>query len=123
MSAGNTTRFKLDPDHPPRLSRKEEERLDRMSEEDVEEAARSDPDAPPLTDKELKRFRRVPDVRGIRRRLKMTQAKFAATFHLSLATVRDWEQGRYQPDQAARTLLRVIEREPKAVRRALHDTP
>lgn len=36
-----------------------------------------------------------------------------------MATVRDWEQGRYQPDQAARSYLLVIEREPEVVAWAL----
>jgi len=37
--------------------------------------------------------------------------------------VRDWEQGRSQPDSAARAYLMVIEREPEAVERALAPTP
>jgi putative transcriptional regulator len=60
-----------------------------------------------------------PDVRAIRARLKLTQPAFARRFGLSLGTVRDWEQGRAAPDQAARVLLRVIETEPAAVERAL----
>lgn len=52
----------------------------------------------------------MPDIRVIRKKLRLTQQQFAATFHLSLAAMRDWEQTRYQPDQAARTLLRVIAR-------------
>jgi putative transcriptional regulator len=46
-------------------------------------------------------------------------AQFAATFGLSLSVVRDWEQGRFVPDQAARTLLKVIARNPEAVKEAL----
>ena len=51
--------------------------------------------------------------------LGMTQAKFAAAFAVPLGTLRDWEQHRKQPDAPARALLRVIEREPEAARRAL----
>lgn len=68
------------------------------------------------------RFRPAPakvDVRAIRGRLRLSQAGFARRFGFGLATVRDWEQGRYQPDQAVRSYLRVIEREPEAVQRAL----
>jgi putative transcriptional regulator len=101
------------------MTRRELERLDQMSDEEVEAAARSDPDAQPLTEEELGSFRRVPDIKAIRRKLNLTQEQFAVTFQLSLATVRDWEQGRYQPDQAARTLLRVIEKEPGTVKRVL----
>ncbi len=59
------------------------------------------------------------DVRVIRKKLGMTQPQFARQFGFGLATVRDWEQGRYQPDQAARSYLMVIEREPDVVQRAL----
>ena len=68
------------------------------------------------------RFHPAPvaaDVRAIRKKLGMTQASFARRFGFGLATVRDWEQGRYQPDQAARSYLLVIEREPDVVERAL----
>ena len=60
-----------------------------------------------------------PDVRAIRGRLKLTQPAFARRFGLPVGTVRDWEQGRAVPDQAARVLLRIIEREPEAVQRAV----
>ena len=119
MSEENTTRFRLDEKTLPRLSKPQTQRLDSMRDEEIEQAALSDPDNPPLTDEELKAFERVPDTKAIRQALCLTQREFAVTFQLSLATVRDWEQGRYQPDQAARTLLRVISRDPKAVKCAL----
>jgi putative transcriptional regulator len=59
------------------------------------------------------------DVRAIRERLGMSQAKFAKSFGLELSTVQNWEHGRRHPEGAARVLLRVIEREPEAVQRAL----
>lgn len=59
------------------------------------------------------------DVRSIRAGLNMTQSQFAARFGFAIGTVRDWEQGRRQPEASARVLLRVIEREPDAVERAL----
>jgi putative transcriptional regulator len=59
------------------------------------------------------------DVKALRRRLKMTQEEFALRFNLSVARLRDWEQGRSEPDGAVRPYLKVIEREPKAVARAL----
>jgi putative transcriptional regulator len=93
--------------------------LDALSDEEVEARALADPDAPPLTDDQLAHLRRVPSVRLLRRRLGMTQGAFAATFALPLGTLRDWEQGRKRPDAPARALLRVIEREPEAAKRAL----
>lgn len=59
------------------------------------------------------------DVAAIRAKLRLSQDKFAARFGLSAATVRDWEQKRRNPDQIARTLLTVIDKEPDAVTRAL----
>lgn len=59
------------------------------------------------------------DVRAVRARLNLTQEEFSIRFGLTLARVRDWEQGRSSPDSAARAYLTVIEREPKAVARAL----
>jgi putative transcriptional regulator len=59
------------------------------------------------------------DVKTLRMSLGLTQEEFALRFNLSLARVRDWEQGRSTPDSAVRAYLKVIEREPKAVERAL----
>lgn len=49
------------------------------------------------------------DVGAIRRKLGLSQAEFAARFGFSVAAVRDWEQRRRHPEQAARVLLMVIE--------------
>jgi len=59
------------------------------------------------------------DVTAIRTRLGLSQAEFAARFGFKLDAVQNWEQGRRRPDGAARAFLRVIEREPDAVQRAL----
>lgn len=59
------------------------------------------------------------DVAAIRSGLGMSQSAFAKRFGLSVATVRDWEQGRRFPDRTARTLLAVIEKSPEAVASAL----
>ena len=59
------------------------------------------------------------DVRAIRRKTGLSQAMFAGRFGFTVAAVRNWEQGRRQPDLAARALLMVIDREPDAVHRAL----
>jgi len=62
------------------------------------------------------------DVRAVRERLGLSQAKFASRFGFALHAVRNWEQGRRQPDVAARAFLMVIDREPEAVRRSLSVT-
>jgi putative transcriptional regulator len=94
-------------------------RLDAMTEEEIEANALSDPDNPPITDEELARMRTVPSAQRIRQHLNLTQEQFAERFHLRLGTIRDWEQGKKQPDSAARVLLRVIECNPDAVIQAL----
>ena len=59
------------------------------------------------------------DARAIRASLGMSQTVFARTFGFPVSTLRDWEQGRVRPDQAARSYLIVIGRRPEAVREAL----
>jgi putative transcriptional regulator len=60
------------------------------------------------------------DVKGIRKRLKMTQARFSDTFGFSLDAVKHWEGGRRTPESSARAFLTVIARNPSAVIAALH---
>ena len=59
------------------------------------------------------------DVRKIRTRLGLSQEAFAETYGFALSAVRDWEQGRRTPERSARILLKVVEKEPEAVTRAL----
>jgi DNA-binding transcriptional regulator YiaG len=59
------------------------------------------------------------DVKAIRETMELSQEQFALEFGLELATVRNWEQGRSEPDTAARNFLVTIARDPDAVRRAL----
>jgi len=94
-------------------------RADSLTEEEIYQAALSDPDAQPLTPERIKRMKRTPQVKIIRRAFRMSQEEFAQTFKIPIGTLRDWEQGRVEPDQAARAYLRVIARNPKAVRKAL----
>lgn len=65
------------------------------------------------------RVHHAVDVKAIRQRQGLTQTAFAARYGFSAAAVRDWEQNRRRPDASARTLLRVIDKEPEAVERAL----
>src|SRR5665213_1501880 len=60
------------------------------------------------------------DVKAIRKRLSMTQARFSDTFGFSLDAVKHWEGGRRTPESSARAFLTVIERNPDAVIAALH---
>ena len=93
--------------------------FDAMTEAQRHQAALNDPDARPLTEDDFTRMKRTPQARIIRRALGLSQEDFAARYHIPIGTLRDWEQGRVEPDQAARAYLKVIAREPETVRDAL----
>jgi putative transcriptional regulator len=61
----------------------------------------------------------LPDVRAIRRSLRMSQFRFAAAYRIPLATLKNWEQGRRAPDAPAAAYLRAIQRRPKEVMEAV----
>ena len=90
-----------------------------MTPEEIEKAAWADPDARPMTPEEFAKARRVPRVKTLRRALGLTQEEFAARYKIPLGTLRDWEQGRSEPDQPARAYLTVIAHDPEGVKRAL----
>jgi len=56
-----------------------------------------------------------PNVKRIRENYKLSQSKFAALLGISVATLRNWEQGRRTPDGPARILLQVAAKHPHAV--------
>jgi DNA-binding transcriptional regulator YiaG/superfamily II DNA or RNA helicase len=93
-----------------------------MTEAEIEAAAAADADARPMTPEELRTARRVPRVKTLRRALGLTQQEFAARYRIPLGTLRDWEQGRTEPDQPARAYLGVIARDPEGARRACQET-
>lgn len=86
---------------------------------EIETAALADPDAQPLTESDVKRMRRVPRVKTLRRALGFTQEEFAARYQIPIGTLRDWEQGRTEPDQPARAYLKVIAHNAEHVLRIL----
>jgi len=90
-----------------------------MTDDEVMAAALSDPDAQPLTDADFARLKRVPRAKTIRRALGLTQEEFAARYYIPVGTLRDWEQGRSEPDQPARAFLAVIAGDPDGVSRLL----
>ena len=74
-----------------------------------------DPENPPLTDEIAAKRRKVPRVRTLRRQISLTQEEFAARYHIPIGTLRDWEQGRSEPDAPARAYLKVIAADPEGV--------
>jgi putative transcriptional regulator len=104
------------------MTAKDWARLDAMTADEVLVAARSDPDALPLEDRapgSLGPPRHLSLVKRIRWKLRMSQSEFAAAFRIPLGTLRDWEQHRREPDQAAQAYLEVIAAKPDAVRKVL----
>ena len=70
--------------------------------------------------KASRRFEIKPaDIKTIRRKLDKSQSEFALMIGVSVATLRNWEQGRRHPEGPAQALLRVAESNPDAVRDAL----
>ena len=90
-----------------------------MTQRAVERAALADPDALPLTSAELKRMKRTPPAKIIRRALGLTQEEFSTRYRIPLGTLRDWEQGRATPDRPTQACLTVIARSPQGVQRVL----
>ena len=74
----------------------------------------------PLTRVDVKRMKQRPRVKIIRRALDLTQEEFAERYHIPLGTLRDWEQGRAEPDQPTRAYLTLIARDPEYVGRVLN---
>ncbi len=89
------------------------------TEAEIEAAARRDRENPPLAEARAGKLLPVPRVKTLRRALALTQEEFAARYHIPLGTLRDWEQGRSEPDQPAKAYLTVIARDPQGVERAL----
>ncbi len=64
---------------------------------------------------ELGRVITVPSVSSIRERTGLSQTRFAQLLGVSVRTLQDWEQGRRAPSGAARTLLMVAAKSPRAL--------
>ena len=60
------------------------------------------------------------DVKALREKTGLTQAEFSTMIGVSIKTLQNWEQGRREPEGPAKALLRVVEKEPRAVLNALH---
>lgn len=96
--------------------------LETLTDEEIDRQIAEDPDvAPELTEEWFEKAEKLEptDVKAIRAKLGMSQSEFARAFSLNLASLRDWEQQRRAPRGPALALLRIIDREPEAARRAL----
>ena len=68
-----------------------------------------------LKRKEYGRASTLPSVASIREGTGLSQARFAELLGVSVRTLQDWEQGRRAPTGAARTLLQIAHRNPRAL--------
>ncbi len=94
-------------------------KADALTDEEVIARALTDPDNPPSTPEQLARARRVSLAKFTRFKLGLSQEEFARRFGIPVGTLRDWEQHRAKPDQAAESYLKVIAKNPDAVANAL----
>jgi putative transcriptional regulator len=79
-----------------------------------------DPDNVPRTKADFARMNRVPRVKTLRRALMLTQEEFAARYHIPIGTLRDWEQGRTEPDAPAKAFLKLIALDPEGAAEKLN---
>jgi putative transcriptional regulator len=89
----------------------------------VPSAASAIRNARPTAPEDMIKARPVSHVKTLRQTLGLTQEEFAARYRIPLGTLRDWEQGRTEPDQPARAYIKIIARDPDWVLRALASTP
>jgi putative transcriptional regulator len=112
-------KFTLDPSNPPKMTAEESARFASMTDAEIEENAKSDPDNPPITDEEFRRAASASLVKSVRAATGLSQVAFAKRFRINAARLRDLERGRTTADSALAAYLTVIAREPDAVSRAL----
>jgi putative transcriptional regulator len=104
--------FKFDPD--------ELARVKAMTDEEVEAAALTDPDNPPLMDARVSDFMSAARLRRIREGCNLSQEEFARRYHFSLGRLRDLEQGRTRIDGIVSAYVRLIEADPDFVSATLN---
>ena|SRR5215217_8420408 len=104
---------------PFKFSPEQRARLDKMIDEEITRAAESDPDSQPLTDNEWRQGVAARIVRRARERTGMTQRDFAEQYKINLRRLQDLEQGRTELDSALEAYLKIIEHDPKLVKRIL----
>src|SRR5438477_12671048 len=96
----------------PRVNRT---KMDATTEADIRRHMREDDQR----ESDLAGFAPVIPPQLLRKRLKMTQEEFAKALRIPLSTLRNWEQGRVLPDPAARSLLTIVAKNPKAASQPL----
>jgi putative transcriptional regulator len=105
-----------EPGDPPIETDTDWDRVNALTEEEINAAALADPDAQPLEVLMAQgRLKSLVNVKRLRERLGLTQEEFAKTYWIPLGTLRDWEQRRKNADRTAQAYLKVIEKDPAVV--------
>jgi putative transcriptional regulator len=78
-----------------------------------------DEDNPEWTDDNTRPLDDAGKLQVIRARLLLSQADMASLLRIPLATLRNWEQRRTQPDGPARTLIALLDKDPQGMRERL----
>jgi len=107
------TRYKPEGKKPFRFSPAQKARLADMP--DVASA----PDAPELTDAQLQRAKAARFVKSVRAQTNLSQIAFAQAYHVNVARLRDWEQGRSTPDSAIIAYFKLIAHAPEETVRVI----
>jgi putative transcriptional regulator len=97
--------------------------MDGMDESNFELLMESVKEAGAILRKEKKPARTFvftpPDIKAIRRNANATQSEFAAMIGVSVATLRNWEQGRRIPEGPALALFKVASANPQYIKQVL----
>ncbi|MBU0783016.1 MAG: helix-turn-helix domain-containing protein [Gammaproteobacteria bacterium] len=109
-----TVRIKIDPAvlTPSKFGRIDKKRVDSTTEKEITSHK--------LMDETEANMDAARFARRVRKRLGFSQAEFAERIHVSLDTIRNWEQGKRVPTGAAKALLQVLDKAPEAALAALH---
>ena len=91
-------------------------RLDALTDDEINAAALTDPDNPPLTAEQLGQFRRPALARRVRLKLRLGAESFSAAYGIPLETLRAWERHEAEPTATEMAYLRLIERTPELAR-------
>lgn len=95
------------------FSDEERRRFEAISEAEIQSAADSDPDNPPVGEAQLRSMQLAREVRKVRERSGLSQPQFAARYRIGLGRLRDFEQARSEPDLLVRVFYRLIDEDPR----------
>lgn len=98
-------------------------KVDGLSDEEIEAAALSDPDAQPLSDEALARAREGPPPRVVRHRLRLSREEFCSRYQIPLDTLISWETRQTDPGPVVRAYMKLIMKDPEGVARTLAVRP